>query len=118
MTRGPIPRQAIEASLVVARTRGIASLCQRGRESVCDLVIHAKGVTIDAMIRRCRRLHAPLVEIERQYADAVAMLRLIPDDPCRSRELWACSPRGVLRYFRVLRDRIAEIDDAGLLLTG
>jgi hypothetical protein len=118
MSRGPIPKQAIDAALAVARARGVVSLCQRSRESVCDIVIHAKGVTIDAMIRRCRRLHCSLAEMECQFEEALARLRLVPEDPCRSRELWACSPYGVLRFFRVLRAGLVEIDAAGRLLAG
>lgn len=118
MTRGPVPQQAIDAALAAAGKRGIVSLCRRGRGSVCDIVIHAKGVTIAAMIRRCRRLHAPIVELGRQFADAIAQLRLLPDEQCRSRELWACSPRGVLRFFRVLTGCLSEIDAAGLPLAG
>ena len=116
MSRGPLPQKAIDAALSVARTRGVVSLCNRSRESVCDIVIHTKEVTIDAMIRRCRRLHCPLAEMERQFEEALARLRLVPEDPCRSRELWACSPYGVLRFFRVLKDCLVEIDSGGRLL--
>jgi hypothetical protein len=113
MTRGPIPKKAIDAALVVARTRGIVSLCQRGKESVCDIVIHATGRTIDAAIRRCRRLHCSLTDMEWLFADSVARLRLLPDNPCRSRELWACSPYGVLRFFRVLKAGLVELGTDG-----
>jgi hypothetical protein len=78
MTRGPIPKKAINAALAVARARGIVSLCHRSRESLCDIVIHAKGVTIDAIIRRCRRLHCSLVEMEHGFGEALARLRLEP----------------------------------------
>jgi hypothetical protein len=119
MSRGPPPEKAIAAALAAARARGVVSLCHRSRESVCDIVIHAKGVTIDVMIRRCRRLHCSLVEMERQFEEAIARLRLVPEDPCRSRELWACSPYGVLRFFRVLKAGLVEIDSTGkLLITG
>jgi len=116
MTRGPLPEKAIAAALAVARVRGVVSLCHRSSESVCDIVIHAKGITIDAMIRRCRRLHCPLAEMERQFEEALARLRLVPEDPCRSRELWACSPYGVLRFFRVLKAGLVELDSTGRLL--
>ena len=118
MSRGPLPKKAIAAALVAARARGLVSLCHRSRESVCDIVIHAKSVTIDAMIRRCRRLHCSLAEMEYQFEEALARLRLMPEDPCRSRELWACSPYGVLRFFRVLNDGLVELDSTGRLLTG
>ncbi len=115
MSRGPLPEKAIAAALEVARARGVVSLCHRSRESVCDIVIHAKGVTVDAMIRRSRRLHCSLAEMECQFEEALARLRLVPEDPCRSRELWACSPYGVLRFFRVLKDGLVEIDSTGML---
>jgi hypothetical protein len=62
------------------------------------------------MIRHCRRLHAPVVEIMRQFKDAIEKLRLVPDDPCRSRELWTCSPYGGLRFFQVLQNGLVELD--------
>ena len=117
MSRGPIPKKAIDAALAAARARGLVSLCHRGRECVCDIVIHAPGLTIDAMIRRCRRLHGSLAEIEHQFWESLARLRLMPDDPCRSRELWACSPFGVLRFFRVTNTGLMELDSSGQPLT-
>jgi hypothetical protein len=113
MTRGPIPKKAIDAALAFARTRGIVSLCQRSRENVCDIIVHAKGITIDAAIRRCRRLHASLAEMEWLFPDTIARLRYVPDDPCRSREFWACSPHGVLRFFRVLQNGLVELGKDG-----
>jgi hypothetical protein len=113
MSRGPLPEKAIAAALAAARVRGVVSLCHRSRESVCDIVIHAKSVTMDVMIRRCRRLHCSLAEMERQFEEALARLRLVPEDPCRSRELWACSPYGVLRFFRVLKAGLMELDYTG-----
>jgi hypothetical protein len=113
MTRGPIPRKAIEAALAYARTRGIVSICQRDGGNVCDIIVHVPGITIDAMIRRCRRLHGSLADMEWLFADAIARLRLVPDDPCRSRELWACSPYGVLRFFRVLQGGLVELGRDG-----
>lgn len=118
MTRGPIPRKAIDAAIAFARTRGVFSLCKRGKESMCDIVVHTKGITIDAVIRRCRRLHCPLAEMEQMFADAITHLRLVPDDPCRSRELWACSPYGVLRFFRVLGAGLVELGTDGEPVAG
>jgi hypothetical protein len=113
MSRGPIPKKSIDAALATARARGLVSLCLRGRESVCDIVIHAPGLTIDAIIRRARRLHGSIAEIEHQFWESIARLRLVPEDPCRSREFWACSPRGVLRFFRVTNTGLLELDTSG-----
>jgi hypothetical protein len=113
MSRGPIPNKSIEAALAAARGRGIVSLCRRSRESVCDIVIHAPVLTINAMIRRCRRLHGSHAEMETPFWESLAWLRLVPDAPCRSRELWACSPYGVLRFFRVTNAGLVELDSSG-----
>ena len=113
MSRGPIPEKAMDVALAAARTRGLVSLCHRSRECVCDIVIHAPGVTIDAMIRRSRRLHGSLAEMENQFAECLARFRLVPEDPCRSREFWACSQYGVLRFFRVLQSGLVELDSSG-----
>ena len=113
MSRGPIPKKAFDAALAAARVRGLVSLCQRSRESVCDIVIHAPGLTIDAIVRRCRRLHGPLAEMEHLFWESLARLRLMPEDPCRSREFWACSPFGILRFFWVTNTGLLELDSSG-----
>lgn len=71
--------------MVIARARGFVSFCQRSRESICDIVIHVEALTIDAMIRRCRRLHGSFAEIENPFWESLAQLRLVPENPCRSR---------------------------------
>jgi len=114
MTRGPLPEKAIKAALAIARARGIVSFCLRSRESVCDIVIHAPVQTINAIVRRCRRLYGPLAEMEYQFWESLARLRLVPENPCRSRELWACSPYGTFRFFRVMDDGLVELDSSGL----
>lgn len=117
MRRGPLPKKAIAAALRVARARGLVSLCRRGRDSVCDVILHEPAVTRDIMVGMSRRLHATLAEMEHQFAEPLARFRLVPEDPCRSRELWACSPYEVLRFFRVLQAGLVELDLAGAVLS-
>ena len=116
MRRGPLPKKAIAAALRVAMARGLVSLCRRGRDCVCDIIIHEPVITRDIMVGMSRRLHGPLAEMEHQFSEPLARFRLVPEDPCRSRELWACSPYGVLRFFRVLQAGLVELDGTGQVL--
>jgi hypothetical protein len=113
MNRGPPPQSAIDAALKIALARGFVTCSKRGRGSVCDFIIHIAGYTAVILVLRSRRLHGSLAEMEAQAAEAIARLRLVPEDPCRSRELWACSPHGVLRFFRVLNNGLIELDRDG-----
>jgi hypothetical protein len=117
MRRGPLPKKAIAAALRVAMARGLVSLCRRGRDCICDIVLHEPAITRDIMVGMSRRLHGPPAEIEYQFADPLDRFRLVPDNPCRSRELWACSQYGVLRFFRVLQAGLVELDLAGEVLS-
>jgi hypothetical protein len=117
MRRGPLPKKAITAALRAAMARGLVSLCRRGRDCTCDIVLHEPAITRDIIVGLSRRLHGPLAEIEYQFAEPLARFRLVPDNPCRSRELWACSPYGVLRFFRVLQAGLVELDLAGAVLS-
>jgi hypothetical protein len=113
VSRGPPPTTAIDDALKVARTRGFVTACKRDRDSVCDFVIHAMAYTAVVTIVRSRRLHGSLVEMERDWAERLARLRLVPPGLCRSLELWACSPRGVLRFFRLSGPGLIELDRNG-----
>jgi hypothetical protein len=117
MRRGPLPKKAITAALRAAMARGLVSLCRRGRDCICDIVLHEPAITRDIIVGLSRRLHGPPAEIEYQFADPLARFRLVPENPCRSRELWACSPYGVLRFFRVLQAGLVELDLEGAVLS-
>ncbi len=101
MTRGPPPQSAIDDALKIAWARGFVTLCHRCRGSACDFVIHAVTYTAVVMIVRSRRLHGTLAEMQAQCAEPLARIQLVPQGLCRSLELWACSPYGGIRFFRV-----------------
>jgi hypothetical protein len=102
----------------VAQARGFLTCCSRGRGSVCDFVIHAPEYTAIVLVLPSRRLHGTLAEMEAQAGEAVARLRLVPAGLCRSRELWACSQYGRLRFFRVLDNGLHELDRNGNPIPG
>ena len=113
MSRGPPPQSALAAALKIALARGLVTRCMRERGSVCDFMIHIAGYTAVITVVRSRRLHGSPAEMAAQAADPIARIRLVPEDPCRTREVWFCSPHGILRFFRVLNNGIIELDREG-----
>lgn len=119
VSRGPAPQSAIDAALKIAWARGFVTLCHRCRGSACDFVIHTAEYTAVVSIVRCRRLHGTLAEMQAQCAEPLARIQLVPQGPCRSLELWACSPYGGIRFFRVSGvGLLEEIRRDGELLNG
>jgi len=108
MTRGRSPRRAINLALTIASARGFVTAFKRERGSVCDFIIHTPTSTVIVLVMRSRRLHCTNKEMELQAAEPLARLRHIPDSPYRSRELWACSPYGGFRFFRLEKSGLAE----------
>jgi|SRR5208337_215771 len=113
MTRGPLPKKAIDEALPVAEARGMIIFCQPGTGSVCDFVIAGAPFTAMVRVKRSRRLHCPLPEIESQFAEPLARLRLVPSLSHRCRELWVCGQYGTLRFFCVSDAGFTEIDRDG-----
>ncbi|MGA7798883.1 hypothetical protein [Methanoregula sp.] len=118
MTRGPLPKKAIDEALPVAQARGMVILCKPGAGSVCDFAIAGTTQTPLVRVKRSRRIHCPLPEIESQFAEPLALLRLVPATRERCRELWVCGQYGALRFFRVGDAGLAEIDRDGRPLAG
>ncbi len=114
MSRGP-PTKSIDVALPVAWARGYVIMSRRERGSVCTFEIHVAAYTAVVLVVRCRRLHGSLAEMETQYPEQLARLRLVPQGICRSLELWACSPYGGIRFFRVSGTGLVELGrDGGL----
>jgi hypothetical protein len=110
MSRGRSPRKALQAALPVAWSRGIVILCRKERGSICDFMIHAAEYTSVVLVQRCLRLHGSVAELEIQLAENIGRLRLVPQCPGRFLEIWAASPRCVLRFFRITGNgRLTEL---------
>jgi len=118
MSRGRPPRNALDIALPFAWSRGFVTLCRRERDSVCDFVIHAAAYTVVVLVQRSRRLHGSIAEMEVQFAEHTTRLRLVPPGPARSLELWAASPYGGIRFFRITSTGLAELFCNGELMAG
>ena len=60
------------------------------------------------------RLGCSVQELERDLADMLAVIRLTTSGSGISRELWLCSPRYALRFFRVLDSGLVELNREGV----
>jgi hypothetical protein len=113
VTKGPVPKKAIEAALPVARARGFVILCERHRGSIASFVIAGPDGTAIVYVGRTRLLYNLPGDIEAQFGYGMAGLRRVPPAPGRSCELWACDYYGNLRFFRVVGIGVVEIDMDG-----
>ena len=113
MTKGPVPKKAIDIALPVARARGLVILCQRHRGSIASFVIAGPGWTAIVYLGRTRRLSDLPGGIANQFGHGLAGLQRIPPAPNRSCEIWACDYSGNLRFFRLIRSGVVEIDIRG-----
>jgi hypothetical protein len=113
MIRGPLPSRGFDAALPVARARGHVEHFRRMRGNTADLMVSGGGFLAIIRLQNTPRLWQDIPEIEWQFADAIARLRLHPAGGPVSRELWLYSRYGVLRFFRILENGIVEIGADG-----
>ena len=117
MSHGPLPAKGFDAALPVALARGHVMFFWRGRGSTSDLMVSGNGILAIIAIRNAPRLYGTLAEIEAEFRDAIARLRIHPAGGPVSRELWLYSRYGVLRYFRVEDAGIVELYADGSIMT-
>ena len=113
MTKGPVPKKAIEVAMPVARARGFVILCQRHRGSIASFIIAGPGWTTIVYLGRTKRFNELPGIIDVQFGYGLAGLRRVPPAPGRSCELWACDYYGNLRFFRLEGAGVVEIDMGG-----
>lgn len=110
-----MPR-GISLALPVALRRGHVMAFLPGLTNLGEFLIAGNGHFDLVGIRFARRIRASLHEIEKEFAEAIADLRLAPRTGPVSCELWLYSRYGTLRHFRVNDNAIAEVDLFGLPL--
>jgi len=113
MKRGPLPEKAIELAIPFALARGFLIFCRRTRGSICDLMILSPGRTTLVALARTKHLHGSLAQMAAELSGTVAGLRMVPPEPGRVFEIWACNYYRTLRFFRVECVGLVEIDRDG-----
>jgi hypothetical protein len=113
MTRGPLPKKAIDKAQDNAGKRGMVVRTEEMTESHHDFIIFGQACTIYIRIKRIRRHAASPEEIAEQFREDVRLIRFVPLTPVTAREIWTLSPWGCWQYFQILDDRIIEIHRDG-----
>jgi hypothetical protein len=113
MTRGRLPVRAQEVADPIARRRGFVQHFQYEPGATFSFTIFSPGLNANVRIKCVRQLRCTVQALERDLAEELAAIRFTASGPGISRELWLCSPRYALRFFRVLDNGLVEIDCYG-----
>jgi hypothetical protein len=116
MTRGRPPQKGLDVAIPIAQERGMVMDFRQTSENLCEFVIIGNGCLAMVRVRKARRLHGPINEIEADFSGAITQARTIPCGGPVSRELWLYSRYVVMRFFRVEETGLAELDRHGLPL--
>ena len=115
MTRGRHPIEAIKAAMKIAERRGLVQ-CMARRGRLCDFEIVTPHVLAKVRIKRMGHVRLTPKALEREAAFDIADLKMYPSSQDISRELWICSKKYFIRFFRVTDAGLVELGpDGGLL---
>ena len=113
MRRGPQISQGLALALPFALKRGHVMVFMATLLNLAEFLITGNGLFVLVRVQLARRIRSDIGEIEAEFADAIAGLRLVPRTGPVSCELWLYSRHGTLRHFRIEDTRIVEIDCYG-----
>jgi hypothetical protein len=113
MTRGRPPRKGLDAAIPIAQERGFVMEFRQSGENRCEFIIIGNGTVAFVRVRKARRLHGTVAEIEEDFSEAVTGARSIPAGGPVVRELWLYSRFCVMRFFRITDDSLVKIDRSG-----
>jgi hypothetical protein len=116
MTRGRPPQKGLDVAIPIAKERGRVMEFRQTSENLCEFLIIGNGCLAMVRLRKARRLHGTIAEVEADFSDAVTRARTIPCGGPVSRELWLYSRFCVMRFFRVGDSGLVELDRHGLPL--
>jgi hypothetical protein len=116
MTRGRLPVRAQDVADPIARKRGMVQHYQYEPGAVFSFTIFGKSCGVQVRIKCVRRLGGSVQELERNLTEVLTAIRLTASAPGILRELWLCSPRYALRFFRVSDAGLVELDEDGAVL--
>ncbi|MEI7858083.1 MAG: hypothetical protein WCH85_11370 [Methanomicrobiales archaeon] len=114
MTRGRLPVRARKEADPIAERRGKVQHFQYEPAAIFSFTIFGRTCDAHVAMKCVRRLGCTVQEIERDLADLLAGIRLTASGAGISRELWLCSPRYALRFFRVQDVGLVELDREGV----
>ena len=116
MTKGRHPIEAIKAAMKIAEKRGLVQCMARGPGRLCDFEIVKPPMLSPVRIKRVGRIRGSAKSFEREAAAEIADLGMYPSSQEISRELWACSKKYFLRFFRLTDAGLVELGLDGQLL--
>jgi len=116
-TRGRHPLKAIDAARTIAEKRGHVQYSHHGPGRLCDFEIVAPPVLAPIRMKRMDHVRCTLQSLERQAAGEIADLKMYPSSQEISRELWICSRKYFIRFFRITDEGLVELDRDGQVLS-
>lgn len=116
MTKGRYPYEAIRAALKIAVKRGVVQRHEKGPDRLCDFEIVSPPILAPVRIKRMGHVRCTAKALEREAAAEIADLKMYPSSPAISRELWICSKKYYIRFFRVTDAGLVELGPDGQLL--
>lgn len=113
MKRGRKYSRGLEIAIPFALRRGHVMVFVAALLNLAEFLITGNGLFVLVRVQLARRIRADIADIESEFADSIAGLRLVPRTGPVSCELWLYSKHGILRCFRVENTRLVEIDCCG-----
>ena len=113
MKRDRPTQNGLSDAIPIAKSRGAVFFFTRTKDCPADFEITSANRVAIVCVKRSRRLHCTLTEIERTFSEPIRRFRSFPTPENHCRELWLWSPYGVFRFFRVGNEGIVEIDRDG-----
>lgn len=112
-----MPR-GIALALPIATRRGHVMVFIPSLFNLGDFIIAGNGCFVFVRIRWAQKISSDIRQIESDFGSTITDLRNVPRTGSLSCELWLYSRYGTLRYFRIGRAGIEEIDWYGRPLAG
>jgi len=113
MKRGRPFTTGINDAVAIAKKRGCVMRVTYAPDSICDFFIRTVTHVAFARLVRIEKIIAPACEIEHEYRETIAELRLFPQSLQIQRELWVYNKYGTYRFFRLTGDSLEEIQQSG-----
>ena len=113
MRRGPNMPRGIALAVPLALQRGQVMVFVSLPGNLGEFLICGNGLFVVVRVRRARKLFASIADIEEEFADAIAGLRLVNRTGPVSCELWLYTRYGTLRHFRIENTGLVEVNSCG-----